>query len=268
MVKTYSTSLKGLRPQNEDAHVVIENLDNTNGLIGTGNINFYSVFDGHGGKQVSHFLKDTLPQFFNDKRVKYPLTKKYVVNVFDHLQNKLKDTKYASHMGSTCLVVIHFKVGTDNYINIMNTGDSRCILCRDNFAIPLTKDHKPNIAEEKHRIEALQGNIVFDGYDWRIKDLSVSRAFGDIDATPFVTHRPDIFKYKIDKADKFIVIGCDGLYDCLDNSDITNFVLLNCYDSTLTKRINQNINIAKRLGDYAINKGSTDNISVIVVFFD
>ncbi len=273
MVKTYSTSLKGLRPQNEDTHVIIENIDGNNlGGAGAGanypKINFYSVFDGHGGKQVSHYLKDTLPLFFNDNRVKYPLTKKYIVNVYDHMQNKLKETKYATRVGSTALVVIHFKMDNENYLNIINTGDSRCILCRDNFAIPLTKDHKPNLVEEKYRIEKLGGTIVFDGYDWRIKDLSVSRAFGDVDATPFVTHRPNIFKYKIDKTDKFMVIGCDGLYDCLENTDITNFILLHCYDQTLTKRINQNINIAKRLGDHAISKGSTDNISVIVVFFE
>lgn len=268
MVKSYASSLKGHRDQNEDTHVIIENM--TTGTMRNDilNINFYSVFDGHGGKQVSHYLKETLPVFFTDKRVEYPLVKKYVVNVYDHIQTKLKNTKYANHVGSTALVVIHFKANSGEYLNIMNAGDCRCILCRDNFAIPLTKDHKPNLIEEYRRIEGLGGNILFDGDDWRIKGLSVSRAFGDIDATPYVTHRPDIFKYKIDKSDKFIVIGCDGLYDCLDNTDIVNFVLLNCYDVTITKRINQNINIAKRLGDYAISKGSTDNISVIVVFFD
>ena len=268
MVKTYFTSLKGLRPQNEDTHVIIENIDNKIGGTNNDKVNLYAVFDGHGGKQVSHYLKDTLPLFFNDSRVKYPLTKKYVVNVYNHIQNKLKETKYAAHVGSTALVVIQFKMNNDYYLNIINTGDSRCILCRDNFAIPLTKDHKPNFAEEKHRIEGLGGAIVFDGYDWRVNDLSVSRALGDCDSQPLVTHLPDIFKYRIDKIDKFIVLGCDGLYDVLSNDDIINFVLLNCYDSTLTKRINQNINIAKRLGDYAIGKGSTDNVSVIVVFFE
>lgn len=266
MVKTYSSSLKGLRPYNEDTHVIIENIDSINNS--NANVNFYSVFDGHGGKQISTFLRDTLPIFFNDSRVKYPLTKKYIVNVYDHLQNKLKDMKCSLAVGSTALVVIYFKVNNDYYLNIINTGDCRCILCRDNFAIPLTKDHKPNLVEEKNRIEKLGGTLTFDGYDWRIEGLSVSRAFGDIDANPYVTHRPDIFKYKVDKTDKFIVLGCDGLYDCLDNADIINFILLNCYDVTLTKRINQNINIAKRLGDYAISKGSTDNISVIVVFFE
>ena len=50
------------------------------------------------------------------------------------------------------------------------------MLCRDNFAIPLTKDHKPDFPEEKARIQALGGEIKFDGADYRIRDLSVSKA--------------------------------------------------------------------------------------------
>jgi serine/threonine protein phosphatase PrpC len=274
MVKSYFTSLKGLRQQNEDTHVIIENVDNVganvahNGGANVARINFYAIYDGHGGKSTSQYLKDTLPLFFNDVRVKYPLTKKYIVSVYDHIQNKLKEMKNSAHTGSTALVVIYFKVNNDGYLNIINVGDCRCILARNNFAIPLTKDHKPNMIEERRRIEKLGGVIIYDEGDWRINGLSVSRAFADLDATPAITHRPDIFKYKIDRTDKFIVLGCDGLYDMLSNDDIVNFVLSSCYDATLTKRINQHINIAKRLGDYAISKGSTDNVSVIVVFFD
>src|SRR5436305_1930508 len=74
------------------------------------------------------------------------------------------------------------------YINVINTGDSRCIICRDNLGIPLSKDHKPNWPEERYRIQQLGGKIYYDGDDYRIKDLSVSRAFGDIDAEPYVTY--------------------------------------------------------------------------------
>ncbi|ARF11865.1 hypothetical protein Klosneuvirus_2_301 [Klosneuvirus KNV1] len=65
-----------------------------------------------------------------------------------------------------------------------------------------------------------------------------------------------------------MVVACDGLYESLNNNDIINFVLLNCYDSTLTKRINKGINIAEKLAEYAIKKGSNDNISIILVFKD
>ena len=185
-------------------------------------------------------------------------------------QNKLKSNhkQEASDCGSTCLTLIHYLVDDQNYINVFNVGDSRCILCRDGIAIPLTKDHKPNWPEEKRRIEQLGGNIYFDGYDHRIKDLSVSRAMGDIKAEPYVCSKPDIFKYRLEKTDKFIVLGCDGLYDNLTNQDIVNYILNECYDKSLTNRINKTENIAKKLGEYAIEKGSKDNITVIILFFE
>ena len=140
-------------------------------------------------------------------------------------------------------------------------------MCRDNLAIPLSKDHKPNWPEEKRRIEKAGGSIYFDGHDYRIKDLSLSRAVGDIDAEPFVSSKPEVFKYKLEKNDKFIVLGCDGLYDCLSNQDIINFILNDFYDENMN-RINKQINIATKLGEYAIQKGTSDNVTVIIIFFD
>jgi len=263
-MNVHSVSLKGLREQNEDKHDIFLNSNNKDCRFN--NINYFAVFDGHGGKEVSTYLKDSIRPLFLDKRVPYPLSKGYLINAVDHIQRTLRNKSFAYHCGSTCLLVIHFKSNGLNYINVINSGDSRCVLCRDNTAIPLSKDHKPHWPEEKHRIEQLGGNIRYDGYDWRIKDLSVSRAFGDLDAMPYVTHRPDLYRYRLDKSDKFIVLACDGLWDVMSNSEVMNYVLLNCYDGSTTKRINKNLNIAESLAKYAIKKGSTDNITVIVIF--
>lgn len=265
-MNVHSVSLKGLRPQNEDEEDIVLNMNGANKNLQC--VNFFGVYDGHGGKQVSKFIKDNLSKYFLNKKVVYPLSRNYVNDVYDHLQKLLKTKDFAYHCGSTALVVINFKYNNDNYLNVINLGDCRCILARDNFAMPLTKDHKPNWPEERRRIEKLGGNITFDGYDWRIKDLSVSRAFGDIDATPYVTHRPDLFRYKLDKSDKFMVLTCDGGVDYLSNQAIVNFILLNFYDSDLKTRINKEVNAAKKLAEYAIKSGSQDNVSIIVVFFD
>ncbi len=58
-MNVHTASLKGLRPQNEDNHIVITNLDNKNCNIK--NIDLFGVFDGHGGKQVSNYVKENLP---------------------------------------------------------------------------------------------------------------------------------------------------------------------------------------------------------------
>jgi len=259
-----SISIKGLRGQNEDKHNIILNIEGIKKDIA--NINFYSIYDGHGGKYVSKYLSETLYKYFLTKKTPYPLTKNYVYEVYNKIQNNLKKTNNANRTGSTGLVVINFRHNGENYLNILNTGDSRCVLCRDNIAIPLTKDHKPHWPEEKTRIELLNGKITFDGYDWRINDLSVSRAFGDVDSTPFLTHIPDIFRYKLDKNDKFFVLACDGLWDVMSNQDVVNFIINNSYDLKTNTRINKNTNIAKLLAEFALKKGSSDNISIIIVF--
>lgn len=270
----HSVTLKGRRNVNEDKHNIILNEEGEK-YPNFVNVNLFGVYDGHGGKYVSKFLSENIPTLFMNKNVKYPLTRNSIMEKYKELQDTLK-TKYKSYAlscGSTCLVVIHYKSPKDgyNYINLMNTGDSRCIICRDNLGIPLSKDHKPHWPEESYRIKQLGGRVYFDGEDYRIKNLSVSRAFGDIDAEPYVTYVPDIYRYRLEKNDKFIVLACDGLWDVLSNQDVVNFILTECYDGTTTVRVNERkeINIAKKLGEYAIqNKDSGDNITIIIIFFN
>lgn len=267
-MSVHSVSLKGKRIQNEDKHNIIVNLEGQDKSIS--NINYYGIYDGHGGKFVSKFLSEQLPQCFTDKRVVYPLKKTFVKEIYEFFQNMLKKNHYKNsfNTGATCLIVVQYKSEGSDFLNVLNTGDTRCIICRNNFGIPLTKDHKPNWPEERIRIQSLGGEIKFDGNDWRITDLSVSRAFGDIKSEPFLTNMPDIFRYKITQEDKFIVLACDGVWDVLTNQDVVNFILDSCYNIETGERINKNINIAKMLGNYAIQKGSTDNITVIVVFLN
>jgi serine/threonine protein phosphatase PrpC len=273
---THTISLLGLRDSNEDQHEVFINLNNENSEFK--DINFFAVFDGHGGKDVSKYLKENLPNYFTNKYIKYHITnsikfKKYIEKVFDHIQIKLEKRfkNLAYNIGSTALIIIFYKKqGKINYY-VANTGDCRAVVCNNsNMSIPLTKDHKPHLFEEKARIEKLGGEIYNDGYDWRIGDLSVSRAFGDMDASPYVTHKPQLFKYNLRKNDKFLVLACDGLWDVITNQDATNFVLnkLNNTNKLVTMSGYSKQNIAQSLGEYAIANGSTDNVSIIIIFFD
>lgn len=271
-VAVHKCSKQGHRDQNEDKHSCVLNLDETNNKFNKNKaqINYFAVYDGHGGKFVSTYLSEHLPNCFMNKKMVYPLKKKIVKKLYTYFQNELatKYKKSSEECGSTCCIVIQYNDGDSYYLNVLNTGDSRAIMCRDNIAMTLTKDHKPHLFEEKARIKALGGDITFDGFDWRCGDgLSVSRAFGDLSSSPFVTYMPDIFKYKLNKNDKFLIVACDGLYDVLSSDYIVNFVLENCYDPKTNVRINKTINIANKLAEHAIIKGSTDNVSIIVVFF-
>jgi serine/threonine protein phosphatase PrpC len=264
----YAVSLRGIREQNEDKHVICINGGGKDNTIA--NINFYGIFDGHGGKFVSKFLSKHLPPIFTNKQMNYPISSTTVNKIYDYLQSVLKQNYKtdATHCGSTCLVASQFVKDGANYVNIINLGDSRCVLCRDNMAIALTKDHKPNWPEERVRIHKLGGEVKRDrDGEWRIQDLSVSRAFGDLDSDKYVTHIPELFRYKLENSDKFMVMACDGLWDVMSNQDVINFIIDICYDDTFMTRKNKNVNIARLLGEHAIKIGSSDNITIEIIFF-
>nr|XP_047140270.1 probable protein phosphatase 2C 45 [Hydra vulgaris] len=265
-MSTHFVSLKGDRPSNEDCHNIILELNSDNRDVAK--VNYYGIYDGHGGKFVSKFLMENLPQFFMSSKVQYPLNRDYVNNVYDKIKNVLftKYEKESMECGSTCLVVCHFKDSNTNheFLNIMNTGDSRAVLCRNSIAYPLTRDHKPDWPDETNRITKLGGQIRKDGGVYRINDLSVSRAFGDKESSKYVTHRPDMYKYTLTKRDKFMIIACDGLWDVISSQDAVNMVLRMCYDSD-KKRINQKINISSKLAEKAIELDSGDNVTCIVI---
>lgn len=266
-MKIYSYSLQGKRESNEDQHVNIINLSGEDPSMNS--INLFCIFDGHGGKLVSKYLKDNLPQYFlnyvkKDLYINSDITSKYFIKLYNHIQNKLKKDhpKASQYCGSTACIAIQYK-DIDSKIKmwLLNVGDSRTIKCNKfNIAEQLTQDHKPNSPEERLRIERLGGTIEYDGCDWRIKDLSLSRAFGDIECTPYVTHLPQIYKYKISSGDKFIIFACDGLWDIISNQDAIDYI----NNLLIDKKFNGNY--AKKIAEYALEKGSLDNITVIIQF--
>jgi len=265
-MKVYSHSVQGKRDANEDQHIHILNLDGKNPDYNS--INFIGVFDGHGGKAVSKYLKENLPQFFVKKFKKDIYSKsdnaaKYFNKVYDLIQMKMMEDhpRAVQYCGSTACIGIHM---LDKYergvLWMLNVGDSRAIKCNKfGIAEQLTQDHKPNVPEEKSRIENLGGRIEFDGSDWRVKDLSLSRAFGDVECTPYVTHLPQIYRYKLSSKDKFLVFACDGLWDVLTNQDVVEFI-------TNLQQQEFSGNYAKELTEYGLKRGSMDNITAVILF--
>ena len=266
MIQTYS--LQGRRDSNEDQHFDLYNINNKMNKLAK--INFLAVFDGHGGKLVSKYLKKNLPKYFvarNLVKIYKDRSKatSYFKKIFDLIQNNLETDhpKAVQYCGSTCVCAIIFKQDNNKLgLWVANVGDSRAILCDKNGkSKKLSDDHKPNTVKEKARIKKAGGerNIRYDGSDWRINDLSVSRAFGDNESKPFVSHRPELFKYTLNVNDKFIILACDGLWDVCSNQQVCNFIF-----SLIKKKYKGNY--VKALAEYGYARGSYDNISVVILF--
>jgi len=266
MVHVYISSLIGKREENQDSHVCIMNLNNED----TTKYNM-QILDGHGddGLFVSSYLAKNMHNVFMDKNLKHPLTNSNIIKIYEQFNLLLKEKYFdkCKESGSTCLTVLQY----DNIFKIINTGDSRAIICnKDNIAVQLSLDHKANSPLEYNRIKKLGGEkeIKWDGFDYRIKDLSLSKSFCDFD-NKYISCIPDIYDYKLNN-DKFLILTCDGVYykNLLVNQNIIDFILSKYFNLDTNQLLNINDNIAEGLAKHAINDNkSDDNVSIIVIVF-
>lgn len=88
---------------------------------------------------------------------------------------------------------------------------------------------KPDLPEEKKRIEAAGGDVIWGRVDGA---LSLSAAIGDkqykarSDLPPEkqkVTIVPQVKTYNINKDTKYLLIACDGIWDCKSSQETVNF---------------------------------------------
>lgn len=260
ILKIYFTSIKGRRESNEDRHNIILNINNEKPELN--NINLFGIYDGHGGDWVSSYLKKHIPNYYMLKDFEYPFSDEYHCRVFELIQSELLRCKEGYSNGSTCLLNIIYKIQNDIYMNVVNLGDSRMVTVNTNGdSKAITTDHKPDHPIERSRIQKMGGQVYKDSESvFRIGDLSLSRAFGDGDNSPYISQRPDIYTLKINADIKYIVMACDGLWDVIESEDLGKII----NKITQTKKTE---NIAVELANWALNNGSMDNISVCVIEF-
>ena len=171
------------------------------------------------------------------------------------------DTDRSGCTSVTCMI-------TPTHIICANAGDSRCVLGRSpSETIAMSDDHKPFNESEKRRIEYAGGSVQFKRVDG---DLAVSRALGDfqykrkdqIPAEQKVSCVPEINIQGRTPDDDVLLLACDGLWDVMTNEEATA-TIRDLYAAGEDKAVL----IAEEMLDCALNKGSRDNISAIVVKF-
>ena len=300
----YNSNMGKIRDYNEDTITVTKidfnlnnnNLDNINNFYNNNQKNecyFFAVYDGHGGKGCSQFLKENLHTNIKEFST---LGIKQAIEITEEkfkVERGLNEKGEISDSSGSCGIMAMIQ---GNKCIIANVGDSRLVLfknCKVSFA---TEDHKPNSEIEKNRIKLAGGEIyqtmtLFplrqNGKEieppWRVLPgrLSVSRTFGDIEAKDLkfggipgvVLALPDITEIELDDEYNFMVIGCDGIFDVLDNDEILECIKIVLKEKNVKEIIGDDVH--ELCGDFAsmiiksaIAKDSSDNVSCIVVAFN
>ena len=119
----------------------------------------------------------------------------------------------------------------DRKLFFANAGDSRSVMCKKGQAIPMSIDHKPTLPNELKRIEKA-GGWVSDGRI--LGNLNLSRGLGDSEykmnkkfkaEDQLISYFPEVKMDAINNDVDFIVIACDGVWDCRTNQEVCDFFM-------------------------------------------
>ena len=222
-------AMQGWRMSMEDAHIVELNVLTENDKD---HIAFYTIFDGHGGSGVAHFAGSKMTSILqNQQSFQNGDLSNALIDTFLSVDNELlKDPILKNdHSGCTATTILISKL--QNLLICGNSGDSRTVLSTGGIAKALSFDHKPTLVSEKSRIVAADGFVEMDRVNG---NLALSRALGDFEfksndnLSPYeqiVTCVPDIIQHKLNyQDDEFVILACDGIWDCLTSQECVDLV--------------------------------------------
>ncbi|CDW75013.1 protein phosphatase 2c containing protein [Stylonychia lemnae] len=294
-----NSSRGNTRDYNEDRFIVKENAsmpDKCSAIQSWKKINLYAVLDGHGGDQCVDYVKEhlfkeiTKDQNFTEGNFKQSLSQacnRIEKNFFEKIENAFNEEKESDYdakidKSGTCATILMF---INRVCYIGQIGDGRCVVSKDlsQNIMQVTRDHKPNDPIEKERIVSNGGSV----YSVIPGRLSVARTIGDIESkiakyggkSGVIVSQPDVHSLKINDNFDFMIIGCDGIFDSLDNDYLVRLVwtyVRECKLIRYQQKGNQfhliNIHqlsgqIAELIIRAAAFHGSTDNLTVIFIAF-
>ncbi|KAK2652957.1 hypothetical protein Ddye_012813 [Dipteronia dyeriana] len=280
-------------------------IDGMNQSLSGLNSHFFGVYDGHGGSQVANYcserihfaLAEEIEIIKNDladgstKESRQEQWEKTFTSCFLKVDDEIggnagrsvgSDDRDASEatfesvapetVGSTAVVALV----CSSHIIVANCGDSRAVLCRGKEPMTLSIDHKPNREDEYARIEASGGKVIQWNGHRVFGVLAMSRSIGDRYLKPWIIPEPEIMFIPRARDDECLILASDGLWDVMSNEEACEVArrrILLWHKKNgappLAERGKGIDPASQAAADYlsmlALQKGSKDNISVIVV---
>lgn len=142
---------------------------------------------------------------------------------------------------------------------VANAGDCICKLWRGEELQALNREHSALLDDERARVEAA-GATLSTTADGKLRVggvIQVTRCIGDRPLRHLgLSSEPEVLEYSLQPADCALVLASDGLWDVMPDARV-----LHCLKHT-AKSPDM---LAKRLLFDAMERGTTDNVTVVVV---
>ncbi|KAG0232629.1 Protein phosphatase 2C 2, partial [Mortierella sp. GBA43] len=248
-----SMTLLILKPAMEDAHNTLLDVEDAPGIA------FFAVYDGHGGSGVAKYCGEHLhrnviadPAFVeNDYRT---AIRNGFLETDRGIQTDIEGG--GDKLGSTAITAT---ITDDNVIFVASPGIVLTIFARH--------------PDESVRIFTA-GGYVENG---RINGgLAVSRALGDFDLKlnsvlrpdeQIVVANPDIVEHELTDEDEFLVLACDGIWDCMSSRSVISFVRQEIANKTPLDKICEMTMDRCLAKDKLRTQIGLDNMTMVIVAF-
>lgn len=236
---------KGLKPESP-------NQDSFSVLVVEQDFMLLGVYDGHGpkGHDISQAVRESVVKIFMQHPLRKTDTEKAFSEAFLECQKEVvtESASSAWDSGTTCTMAYVDLV--KRTLTIAHVGDARGVLGTRSSGSPdftvqdLTIDHKPNLPEEKARIESADppGRVLFDGFvNYRVfvrngmyPGLNMSRALGDILAhsEAGLSSMPDVKTVDLNPLlsandEVTLVICTDGVWEFIESAEAFRIIAAN-----------------------------------------
>lgn len=242
-----SSTAAGGRPENEDAVLVVELPPSGDGVSRLDAGYLVAVADGMGGHQrgevASRLAIETIARVVQeDPGADTALLLKQAfrrANEVIHQDSQGVDA--AATMGTTLVAAVI----RGKYLAIANVGDSRAYLSRANQLNQITRDHSL-VGEQMS-----QGTLSADEAKKSPNRNILMHALGH--RPKLDSKLPDIFELVLLAEDRLLLCS-DGFYDVVSEEDFVTFLATRSPEEA-----------AAALVDVALERGTTDNVSAVVV---
>ena len=268
----------------------------------------FCVFDGHGAKghdvaqevlysmhhELERSIQDLLANSSETLAASFHMVNEHLKALCDYNDAtgkagpKATDNIDALDSGATALVVFM----SEDQLFVAGAGDTRCVLATTHadglVAVPLSVDHKVDLAAEQHRLEQAGAWVrpeireedeyeparLYQNQGSHPRDkpkggpgLCVSRCLGDLPAGLCgLIPTPQVTTHSIGTEDLFMIIASDGVWEFIDNEEAVQIVK-SIYDKGGSADQATRFLIAKAaMCWHHFEDGYRDDITAIVVY--
>jgi len=222
---------------------------------------YLAVYDGHGGRDTVDFLAQalhtnvTLELLEEDAPIPTRLERALLITDI-----QLRQYHQSSGGSTVAICLVHRQKhheGRNICLYTANVGDTRIVLSCNGKALRLSYDHTAvDPLEVKRIIHA--GGFCLKGRAMGV--LAISRSLGDHGLKQYIIATPytNTYDLKIETGRDFVIVACDGMWDVFGDQEAVDIV---------KSWRGAKKDVADELTRLSIQKGTQDNVTVIVCYF-